>query len=439
MEEGLPRALRVSDTLETIFSYLDFSSLDSVSKACRLWEEIVHQCRLWRKLAFSLSSRDCDAETILKDGGLLSTSHERGSREEGAHFRALCYRFHTFTHQWRERKPKETFLACSPADVNKHFGMSWEPWWQWKHQGGWLCSFALDPDSQLLLCGVIETLQVWHLPTSTCLQVLETPRSDIVEGVDIALNCLDLLGDIAISGSNEGVIRVWQVSTAKYTQRLEISEYGAVNSLKLFKSYLISGHDDGQVILWEVLSVSEVKMVKEWMHHGNNIIWGLDVNDEYLATCSEDSTVQVYETEQVLDANKRVFLEIFATLKHDDAVTHVSLLESVLASCSRDCTVMLWDLARGQGNCLVRVFRGHTQLVHYVTQDHARVYSSDDSGAVFVWDRAAVLRGEQGREKLLLKVIQNEERGATDCIKVKGAKIFTSYDDFGKIAINDFW
>ena len=115
-----------------------------------------------------------------------------------------------------------------------------EPWWQWKHKGGWLCSFALSCD--LLVCGVIETLQVWHLPTNTCLAVLETPRSDIVQGVDIALNCLDLLGDMAVSGSNEGVIRVWEVSTSKYQQRLEISEYGAVNSLKLFRSFLIRSY-----------------------------------------------------------------------------------------------------------------------------------------------------------------------------------------------------
>ena len=33
-------------------------------------------------------------------------------------------------------------------------------------------------------------LKVWHLSSSTCVAILETPRDDLVPGVDFALNCL---------------------------------------------------------------------------------------------------------------------------------------------------------------------------------------------------------------------------------------------------------
>ena len=33
-------------------------------------------------------------------------------------------------------------------------------------------------------------VQVWDLTTSTCTSILETPRDDLVAGVDFALNCL---------------------------------------------------------------------------------------------------------------------------------------------------------------------------------------------------------------------------------------------------------
>ena len=47
--------------------------------------------------------------------------------------------------------------------------------------------------------------------------ILTTPREDYVQGVDIALNCLDLVDNIAVSGSNEGVIRIWDIKTKQFT------------------------------------------------------------------------------------------------------------------------------------------------------------------------------------------------------------------------------
>ena len=48
-------------------------------------------------------------------------------------------------------------------------------------------------------------------------------REDYVEGVDIALNCLELSDNIAVSGSNEGIIRVWNMTTKRFTKRLDCS------------------------------------------------------------------------------------------------------------------------------------------------------------------------------------------------------------------------
>ena len=86
------------------------------------------------------------------------------------------------------------------------------------------------------------------MPSGRCLAVLETPREDRVTGVDIALNCLALQADTAVSGSNEGVVRVWDVRGAgRYTARLDCSEFGAVNALLLTAEWMVSGHDEGQV------------------------------------------------------------------------------------------------------------------------------------------------------------------------------------------------
>ena len=50
--------------------------------------------------------------------------------------------------------------------------------------------------------------------------------------------------------------------------------------------------------------------------------------------------------------------------------------------------------------------------------------------------------GEETRrpkEKGLIRKLDFGERGAIDCIQVRGSQVFTSFDDFGSIAISDFW
>ena len=69
-----------------------------------------------------------------------------------------------------------------------------------------------------------------------------------------------------------------------------------------------------------------------------------------------------------------------------------------------------------------------------------RVYSSDDGGEIFVWDKRKIDDKDSIKEDILLRRGDyGEERGAIDCIKIVGSKLFLSYDDFGKIAIQDFW
>ena len=63
-----------------------------------------------------------------------------------------------------------------------------------------------------------------------------------------------------------------------------------------------------------------------------------------------------------------------------------------------------------------------------------RIYSSDDGGELFVWKENV-----SGDDFILRRVDYGEQRGAIDCIKVIGTKVFLSYDDFGSIAIQDYW
>jgi len=446
------KALRTLDVLENIFSFLDLESLDTVCKTCSIWSDFVVQSLLWKKLANRLASQTKQNLAILSQKG-LNLKFDDNFEEESDHFEKLCKGFNNFKTNWETIEPKETFLCCAPVDVNKNFGFEWSPWWQWKNQGGWIASFSFD--EKYLLCGVIETLQVWDLDSSECVGIFETPRDDIIAGVDIALNCLDLLGDIAVSGSNEGIIRVWNIKTGKYCKRLECSEYGAVDALKLFQNFLLSGHDDGQLIIWLVKSPHEVILVSTLVHH-TDILWGLDISTKYVVSCSEDKSVAVYLHSDIfpeipkcdinLSINNKENLSVPGHLSsrlvgHTAAVTFVSVECDLVVSGSRDKTVRVWQID-SSGYTVIRVLVGHTELVHYVAQDQDRIFSSDDNGELLVWDKRKVVdREEHGGDggEYLIKRFDYGERGAIDCIKIMGTKVYTSYDDFGNIAINDFW
>ena len=296
------------------------------------------------------------------------------------------------------------------------------------------------------------------------MSILSTPREDYVLGVDIALNCLDLLNSVAVSGSNEGVVRLWDIQvrssiisshcnitfqSGTMKHRLDWSEFGAVNSVKLISSgeelHLLSGHDDGQLVVSRVSpeTVSTVKIISQHQ----NILWSIDVTSQLVATCSEDATVAVYSREETLTSPGLSPEPRYQLTGHTSAVTSVSLSGNILATGSRDRSLIVWALRAPGSNysvlAVLQVFvtfllsrlltssllppQGHQEILHYVAQDQDRIYSSDDNGELFVWDKQKILEGGDGgeaegsKENLILRRVNyGEERGAIDCIVIRG-------------------
>ena len=86
--------------------------------------------------------------------------------------------------------------------------------------------------------------------------------------------------------------------------------------------------------------------------------------------------------------------------------------------------------------------------LNFILQD--RIYSSDQSGQLFVWARETeekVIFSEEKdvktiprrRDMGLIRKLDFGDRGAIDCIQVHGSQVFTSFDDCGSVVISDFW
>ena len=138
------------------------------------------------------------------------------------------------------------------------------------------------------------------------------------------------------------------LQSATMKQRLDWSEFGAVNSVKLLSDgelHLLSGHDDGQLVVSR-LSPGTVTTVKIISRH-QDILWSIDVTSQYVTTCSEDATVAVYSREETL-ANPGVSQDpCYHLTGHRSAVTSVSLSANILVSGSRDRTVRVSCLLAG--------------------------------------------------------------------------------------------
>ena len=171
------KALRTPDILEIIFGHFDIKTLGAVSDCCQTWRSVITQASLWRKLANKIAEKSSENLDILRQKGLDRTFSDL--TQEFEHFRELCEKFDSFTNKWNSKEPSEVLLNCSPEAVNRDFNFSWEPWWWWKNKGGWIAGFAIHKN--YLLCGVIETLQLWDLDTNKCEAILSTPRDDYVQ------------------------------------------------------------------------------------------------------------------------------------------------------------------------------------------------------------------------------------------------------------------
>ena len=106
----------------------------------------------------------------------------------------------------------------------------------------------------------------------------------------------------------------------------------------------------------------------------------------------------------------------------------------------------IWSLGGDQGvlgprgdTALCSPGRGQVSTIDCVGNCHLlndlRIYSSDDGGELFVWKK----ENDSSDDSILRRVDYGEQRGAIDCIKVIGSKVFLSYDDFGSVAIQDYW
>ena len=221
-------------------------------------------------------------------------------------------------------------------------------------------SYAVDKDS---------SIYVWNIEKE-CHQCVLTGHRSIVRSISFTHD-----GHSAITSSDDGTIRVWDILRGKCRRVLHADGNSAAFSPD--ECCIASASLDGVIRIWDVRKGELIKKLEGHTDRVHNVTFSND--GSILASASWDYTVRIWDTTSwqckgCLKGHQRHVLSVAFS---PDAL--------FLVSGSLDNTIRLWELV--EGRC-VGVLKGHADRVNSVVfhQELNLVFSSSDDTTVRIWE-----------------------------------------------------
>jgi len=185
-------------------------------------------------------------------------------------------------------------------------------------------------------------------------------------------------GKIVASGSRDGTVKLWDVTTGQELRTLMRGRTDSVYSVAFSPdgAVLASGSEDKVVRLWRVSDGSLLRTLKGHTNRVHTVAFSPDGRS--LASGSEDKTVRLW---RVGDGSLLHTLEGHTSRVHTVAFSPDG---QTLASGARDCTVRLWQASDGTP---LRILKGHTDWVRSVAfnPDGELLASGSGDATVRLW------------------------------------------------------
>ena len=231
------------------------------------------------------------------------------------------------------------------------------------------------------------TVRVWDLATGREEAVL-TGHTDWVRAVAVSQD-----GARAVSGSDDGTVRVWDLATGREEAALT-GHAGEVFSVALTPdgALAVSGGSDRTVRVWDLATGSE----RAVLAGHTRPVWSVAITPDgaRAVSGSGDGTLRVWD---LATGNEQAVLTGHAGEVYSVALTPDGALA---VSGSGDGTVRVWNVRAGRQQAAVT---GHTGWVRTVmlAKDETLAVSGGEDASVRVWDLAtereqAILTGHAG-------------------------------------------
>jgi WD40 repeat protein len=176
----------------------------------------------------------------------------------------------------------------------------------------------------------------------------------------------------AVTGSDDGTLRVWDVENGQTLQILKGHSRQVRAVAVLDSRRVVSGSDDTTLRVWDVESGQTLQVLQGH----SDLVYAVAVLDSRrVVSGSADLTLRVWDVESG---------QTLQTLQgHSRLVLAVAVLDSRrVVSGSYDGTLRVWDVESGQS---LQTLQGHDDMVHAIAVlDSRRVVSGSDD--LRVWD-----------------------------------------------------
>ncbi|EHK16129.1 uncharacterized protein TRIVIDRAFT_228060 [Trichoderma virens Gv29-8] len=264
--------------------------------------------------------------------------------------------------------------------------------------GGAITTLAFSPNSELLASASREdTIRIWDTATGQCQEILQsgkqTPLADQKMGEGDWTCSIVFTHDskLLVSGSAEGLIRIWDITTG-YCQRILQGHTWIVQSLALShdSTLIASGSNDKTIKIWNCATGTCQRTMRG--HDDCVFKVAFSHDSKLIASGAGDGHVKIWnsatgECLQTLRGGREQ--EVFTLAFSHDSKRIASGLNHNL--------IKIWDITTGKCQLKMRYRDDNVNLVAF-SPDSKVVVSTSSENTIYVWDSSTgkCLRKLQG-------------------------------------------
>mmetsp|Transcript_1074 Transcript_1074/g.1467 ORF Transcript_1074/g.1467 Transcript_1074/m.1467 type:complete len:217 (+) Transcript_1074:615-1265(+) len=193
--------------------------------------------------------------------------------------------------------------------------------------------FFFHPDqNHIVTAGYDKTVRIFDVRTGGLKKTFAGHNSSIAKAVT------NPHGNMIVTGSKDGTIKFWDIVSGLCIKTVS-SHLGEVTSVQINSSgtQLLSASKDNSNKLWDLRTGRSLKRFKGHQNTSKNYIRAcFGPNESLIISGSEDGNIYIWDVHTT---------ELLQKLKGHKSIAYSaawSQQQSLLASCSEDCTVKTW-------------------------------------------------------------------------------------------------
>ncbi|XP_066924952.1 F-box and WD repeat domain-containing 11-B-like [Clytia hemisphaerica] len=275
--------------------------------------------------------------------------------------------------------------------------------------------------------------RVWDRHTLACNKVLDGHTKGVL--------CLQYDGDILITGSIDGTVKVWGLTSGELMNTLE--HHTKPVAILVYKHGVLvtSAALENVIYVFTVHSSKDIKLRSKLLGYRTDCL-ALDLDERYIVTAARDFPQRCGDTD-IKVWNTKTCEHVRDITGSEEGTITLQYRYPLIVTCCFSFDMKVWDVENG--TCL-RTFKGHPKLLGFLRFNNKYMVSADGDGVCKIWDMEAILDQQRKEEDLLLASFQEYHSDGSILANTFANTNHLQFDDFiimtgnsdGTIMIYDF-